>query len=395
MANILVTDGSQRAALAIVRSLGRAGHNVAVCAENASLAGASRWCRREHTTPDPLTAPDAFVERVRAIVATIEADLVIPVTEAALLALLPIRDRLAPATVPFVDVGSFSALSDKKSLLAVASRMGIQTPPQRLLEGPDDLRDLDALASEFPIVVKPYRSVVGERDARFKTGVSHVGNESELRTLLERMPPAAYPLLLQRRIIGPGIGVFLLIWDERVVARFGHRRIREKPPSGGVSVLRESCALPEVTYRASVRLLQHFHWQGVAMVEYKRDARTGVDYLMEVNGRFWGSLQLAIDAGVDFPRLLVDLARGRRPDPVLNYPPGVVSRWEWGDVDHLLARLRHSPAALSLPPGAPGRLRTLARFVADFGRSHGEVMRLSDPLPGWRETVAWFRDASQ
>ena len=38
------------------------------------------------------------------------------------------------------------------------------------------------------------------------------------------------------------------------------------------------------------------------MVEFKHDERDGVPKLMEINGRFWGSLQLAIDAGVDFPR---------------------------------------------------------------------------------------------
>ncbi len=46
------------------------------------------------------------------------------------------------------------------------------------------------------------------------------------------------------------------------------------------------------------------------MVEFKADARTGTPYLMEINGRFWGSLQLAIDAGVDFPAILVAAALG-------------------------------------------------------------------------------------
>ena len=40
------------------------------------------------------------------------------------------------------------------------------------------------------------------------------------------------------------------------------------------------------------------------MVEFKLDARDGVAKLMEINGRFWGSLQLAVDAGVDFPAIL-------------------------------------------------------------------------------------------
>ena len=44
---------------------------------------------------------------------------------------------------------------------------------------------------------------------------------------------------------------------------------------------------------------------GVAMVEYRYDPASRRYVFMEINGRFWGSLQLAIDAGVDFPALLV------------------------------------------------------------------------------------------
>ena len=73
---------------------------------------------------------------------------------------------------------------------------------------------------------------------------------------------------------------------------------------------------------------------------------------MEVNGRFWGSLELAVDAGVDFPFLAFQLARGIRPDAPPEYQPGVKNRWILGDLDHLLLRLFRSADALNLPDGA-------------------------------------------
>src|ERR1044071_2712170 len=76
------------------------------------------------------------------------------------------------------------------------------------------------------------------------------------------------------------------------------------------------------------------------MLEYKRDSKTGRACLIEVNGRFWGSLQLGIDAGVDFPRLLVDQELGRDVRGPAEYRVGIRSRWEWGDVDQLISRLR-------------------------------------------------------
>jgi predicted ATP-grasp superfamily ATP-dependent carboligase len=83
----------------------------------------------------------------------------------------------------------------------------------------------------------------------------------------------------------------------RLRAAFAHRRLREKPPSGGVSVLSESIALDPQVLEQAERILEALKWHGVAMVEFKRDARDGVAKL-GINGRFWGSLQLSVDAGV-------------------------------------------------------------------------------------------------
>jgi predicted ATP-grasp superfamily ATP-dependent carboligase len=199
-------------------------------------------------------------------------------------------------------------------------------------------------------------------------------------------------LLLQQRIVGPGVGIFLLRWGGEPVATFAHRRIREKPPSGGVSVYRESIAADPKLVASSLALLSRFAWEGVAMVEYKLDAATGVPYLMEINGRFWGSLQLAVDAGVNFPGLLVSLALGEHPTPVTAYHVGVRSRWWLGDLDQLLARLRHSTRELALPPGSPGRARALTDFLTLWRPGdRNEIFRWSDPMPAVRETVEWMQ----
>jgi hypothetical protein len=138
-------------------------------------------------------------------------------------------------------------------------------------------------------------------------------------------------------------------------------------------------------------LLSHLGWRGVAMVEFKRDDRDGSLRLMEINGRFWGSLQLAIDAGVDFPAMLVDTAGATRPAPVTSYRIGVRSRWFWGDVDSLLTVLLRSRASLNLPPDHPGRWQTLWRFLKPGGREQrDEILRLNDPRPWFLETRRWF-----
>src|SRR5262249_6286836 len=136
------------------------------------------------------------------------------------------------------------------------------------------------------------------------------------------------------------------------------------------------------------RLLASLRWTGVAMVEFRRSP-TGRAALMELNPRFWGSLQLAIDAGVDFPSLLVDLHRGVEI-PRVEPRRGVRSRWLLGDLDHLLISLRrrsvrHATGQRVLP--------LLGGFLRSFvDGSRGEVLRWNDPRPFAKELRAWIRE---
>jgi len=119
----------------------------------------------------------------------------------------------------------------------------------------------------------------------------------------------------------------------------------------------------------------------VAMIECKRDEASGRPVLMEINGRLWGSLQLAIDAGVDFPSLLVSCAMGRPVPRIPPYKVGVRSRWFWGDVDNLYLQLRNGG-------GVRGKLTALRNFVGTgFRRTREEIWRWRDPAPFLLESL--------
>jgi predicted ATP-grasp superfamily ATP-dependent carboligase len=402
---ILVTDGEQRAALAVVRSLGAEGHivHVAACARH-TIAGASRYTRRTWRVPDALEQPTQFADAVRTIVQQAEIEIVIPISEASLLAILPIRDRLA-ARLPFPDIDTFRAICHKGLVLDTAQSVGIAIPAQHTVTSVSALDTVPYDTLPYPLVVKPARSVAdgpstsaprdhpsGDAETRTKFIVRHAADREALRSILETMEPQAFPLLLQQRVIGPGVGIFVLLWNDTILAAFSHQRIREKPPSGGVSVYRVSRSMDHTLLDRSIALLRAFGWCGVAMVEYKVDERTGVPFLMEINGRFWGSLQLAIDAGVDFPTLLVRAATGEQPTPVVAYDTACGSRWWWGDVDHLIARLRHSNQALALPPDAPTRWAAVRSVLTRRAGDRPETFRLHDPSPFFVESIAWITD---
>lgn len=384
---MLVTDGEQRAALAVVRSLGRTGYAPIVCSRSArSLAGVSRYAAGSVIVPDPLRRPGEFLDAAAAAVSRHGIGVVIPVTEPSSLALLGAADQMVGAVIAGPTLESFRSISDKEFMLTVAREVGLATPAQLRIERPADCHDapLDTLA--YPVVLKPTRSV---RSGAIHS-VAYAADRDALHSRLAALPESAFPLLVQQRIVGPGTGVFLLRWDGRILATFAHRRIRETPPSGGASVYSESVVAEPSLVAGATALLERFAWRGVAMLELKRDVSTGLAYVMEVNGRLWGSLQLAIDAGVDFPALLVAAALGRPVPPPPPYRVGVRLRWWWGDVNHVLTRLRHSDARLALPPNAPSRARMLRDFIRWRRGDRNETLRIDDPRPFLVDTSQWL-----
>lgn len=385
---VLVTAAEQRSALAIVRSLGRAGYRVFTCGDRVpALAAASRFSSGFSRVPSPITQAPAYVEAVRKLALRWCADFIIPVTDASNLALLPTRDTFGRTRVLGPPADAFHVVSNKDRLMQAARDVGLVTPGGMRLARPYDRFHLRPEQIPVPTVIKPARSLRGGR----RHEVLHARTFEKLRTLLDALPAEAYPVLLQPRVVGPGIGVFVLRWRDQTLAAFSHRRLREDPPSGGASTLCESVPIDPALLERTEALLARVRWEGVAMAEFKVHSATGVPHLMEINGRFWGSLQLAIDAGVDFPALLLAAALGRPVQPVRDYQVGVRLRSLWRDVDVLLARLRHSRQALDLLPEAPGRVDALRSLVVPDPRARLETWRRQDLFPFLRDTGTWLK----
>src|SRR4029077_9073436 len=97
--------------------------------------------------------------------------------------------------------------------------------------------------------------------------------------------------------------------------------------TGGVAVIAVSEDPDPELLRSSVALLNALEWEGAAMVEFRVERETGVSTLMEVNGRFWGSVSLPIMAGVDFPFYYWQVLHGEPPRVPDRYTVGM--RWRW------------------------------------------------------------------
>ncbi len=387
MAVVLVTDPEQRASLAAVRSIARAGHRVLTIGSSVGLAGVSRAVSRHVAIPKPVAGEsEPFTQAVSHAVWEHGVQVVIPVTDFASRVLLGRDDRIgAPVAGP--SAAAYARASDKASLLRIAERLGVRVPRQQVLSARGEAL---ALHAELAVVVKPARSEVSINGRSLKMGVAFAVGEEETQRAVAAYPDAAYPLLVQERTVGDGVGVFLLRSAGVTLLSFAHRRLREKPPAGGVSTYREAIAVPEKLGAQCERLLEELNYSGAAMLEFKEDQQTGEYVLMEINARLWGSLQLAVDAGVDFPSALVAMCLGE-PFPRSTPLVGVRTAWEFGEIDHALALARRSRETLHLPAGMEAGLGAALRALVSRRLSdRAEVFRWSDPRPFFREARLWL-----
>jgi predicted ATP-grasp superfamily ATP-dependent carboligase len=382
---ILVPDANQRSALAVTRSLG--GGLASVITSDTtpeSLAGYSRYSNAYLQSPSPAEQPREFLGWLGRTIREHRIDWVFPVTEITSQLILLESGVLGSARIPFAPLDQVMALADKWRLVQLASKASVQHPrtvfcPTAAALSPATIADLS-----YPLVLKPSQSRRWLGDRWLSTSVHIAQSATDLTDLLrDHIYLRDYPFLLQEFIPGSGAGIFALYDRGKPVTFFAHQRLREKPPQGGVSVLSRSAALDKRLLNAAKSLLDAAEWHGVAMIEF-RVTPDGEPYLMEVNTRFWGSLQLAIDSGVDFPALLLKTSLEQPVEPVREYRVGQRLRWLLGDVDNLYLTLRdpklHWQQKLR---------RLLAFFTPNFGTRH-EVNRWGDLGPAWFELKTYI-----
>lgn len=314
---VLVTDAHTIGSLAAIRSLGRAGYQVIAISSKADALGFySRYCRQFHVHPE-YGACMQFLDWLHALLEKHNVQLVIP-SEGFLLAIRQEFSRLShllpvPANADLV----YSALSKYDLFASFATdQLREHLPPFLLVDfnnTPPALEQLRALGEPLFIKMDSTHALGEAGGGVIKCASAEVAAE-QLRQLHGRYSK----VLVQGYVSGKGVGAFLASWRGRHLGEFMHRRIHEVPHWGGMSSFREAWSNLEVLADARARM-EHLQWQGVGMFEYRWDPQTGRFYLMEFNSRFWGSLHLALFAGVDFPCLLADAWFDMPQAPVTDY----------------------------------------------------------------------------
>jgi predicted ATP-grasp superfamily ATP-dependent carboligase len=334
---ILVTDGDFKNTLGIVRSLGRQGHQVSVLVARGrrKLADCSRFCSAVELVPH-LTVEN-FAGVVLRVLERTQYDLLMPVGYNSTLAAARSKGKITSLTrLEVAEAAKIELAADKKRVHELALKLGLNAPASFY---PSSMEEAAELAGElnYPVVLKVASESTPHKGIRIaKSQEEFMPSLESLRAAWPSVPPM-FPMV-QTFVPGYGCGFFALYQNGVCKRVFMHRRIREYPPSGGVSCCAESFYDPALK-EAGIKLLDAMNWHGVAMVEFRYDPVQEKYALLEVNAKFWGSLDLALAAGADFPRYLCQMASGEALSYEEDYRYPLRYHWPLsGEIQHFFKR---------------------------------------------------------
>ncbi len=389
---ILVLDGNQNQAVAAVRSLARAGHTVfAGEATSWSKASWSRACSGAFQYPSPHKSMETFVGAIAEFVREKPDTLLLPMTELTTLPLSSRRDFLISAGARLIlpDHNDLLRAFNKDETTRLAASLGVAVPKTILVQNSEEATRA-AQKLHFPVVLKPQASEELSLDGNLRTAgrPRYAKDAAECAAAFNDIRGRSSAVLIQEFVEGEGTGYFALMHHGKLRAEFAHRRIRDVYPTGSGSAVRVSTAVDPEIRRCSLAILAALHWHGVAMVEYRK--KPGFPpVFMEVNGRFWHSLPLACYAGVDFPRLLVEMAEHGDVEPNREYRSGVRCRWLLGDARHLAEVWKGPP--VGYPGVYPSRLSTLLQVLTPVPGTYHDLFQWRDPLPELADWIHFFK----
>lgn len=373
--------------LSIIQDLGR--HNyitIGVGHSETAIAGYSKHCshhiKREQNEAD-------LICQIKALAVEFNASYLLAISENDLLLLNRNRSDLETlVTLLIPEAESLNKVLDKKICQEHAEFVGIRTPKSWHFSSIEDVRE-KSHKLPYPVVLKwsDANSVAPLLRSKgidvIKTAYAKTASE-----LIELLTPYLainqFPMA-QEYCPGHGLGQFFLVKNGEVIIEFQHERIHEWPPEGGTSSLCKTVALTahKEIQNKSRALLKYLNWNGVAMVEYRYDLKNDIYYFMEINGRFWGSLPLALSAGIPFASSLISVCGKEGDVPDFNREYDDLTACYWIPETKRLFRLLFQKNMIEDPFYKPDPWRSLLIYLTLPFRlsTRYYIFQPSDPKP--------------
>jgi cation diffusion facilitator CzcD-associated flavoprotein CzcO/predicted ATP-grasp superfamily ATP-dependent carboligase len=339
MDRILVTDAETRAGVAVARGLHEVGFQVTAAAGSSARPVASHWSRSVHErllVPHPLEDEAGFLDAVERAVLRGGYSVLVPGSDASLLAISGGRDRLEPHVrigLPPHELVERSL--DKLALISAASHHQLTSPLTISCHGAADA----VAAAErlgFPVVLKPVRSIF-EVDGVWRRARGMLVPDE--RALEGAVADYGDPCLVQRRERGVILSFAGVFANGCLLGEALSRYHRTWRPDSGSASFSQTIETPLWLRERAAALLKEIGWVGLFELELI-EREKGLCAAIDLNPRPYGSLALAIGAGANLPAIWCEQVLAREPERA-RARPGVFYRWEEADLRYALWQLRH------------------------------------------------------
>lgn len=315
----IVTDGLWRKSVSAIRSVGKKGIKVYVTGDTYLSTGMwSRYCYKKQKV---VSFENQEKSLTNVIKNTNKKAVLFPMEESTILWCAQNKSKIEKDCYFLIpSLASLNIALNKSATIKQAIKENIPCPKTYFPKDANELKNMIKNLDWNDYVVKPYRG-------SGSSGLLY-GTESKNIDLIEHWKKYG-ELVLQERVPSDGepVGVSIIMnHQHEVIAHFAHKRIEQYPNSGGPSTQRIGIENKKLVEK-SIKLLKSLNWVGIAMVEWKFNSNTNEFVLMEINPRFWGSLELAVRSGVDFPFIYYQLSKKRFVQPITSYKTDYNCRW--------------------------------------------------------------------
>jgi predicted ATP-grasp superfamily ATP-dependent carboligase len=369
--NILVTDSTYKHSLGIIRQLGKDGYKPYILSfQKSSLCSYSRYTNKEL-----LISTSYSKEELVELCQNYDINLIILVGTDSFKKIVPWKQFLEENNIKIISVEKdiLDIAFSKKETYALAEEVGVPIPKTFY---PKSFAEIETLKKQitFPCVIKGLYEVGGNI-------VDYAYNEKELSVkyiaVCEKYNLKEDELpMIQEYITDDGCAFFAVYNHGKCGYTFQHKRVREYPVSGGASVCAESYKNDKVL-KYGKKILDYLQWHGVAMVEFKLNSK-GEPILMEINPKFWGSTDLVLEAGVNFPKALIDIYLEKEIPYSDNYK--IPLKYHWlldGEIKHAIKNPKAIPSIIldTLNPKVKGNI-----WLSDFKPTLAKIAEIFNSI---------------
>lgn len=377
---MLIADGDSPISLTILRSLGQRNVQTTLMASFGLYASRfSRYYRNQVLVPST-SLRNEYARAVEKLVRKGKFDVLFPILEWSLIPISENRDRIGSyVKLPIASHESILKCFDKLSTMKLAIQLGVPTPKTYSVRGSAELKKISQEMT-YPCVVKPRWSIIWQSDRAFDRRGGFVNSPAELASTYKSIHKYfPYPLI-QEYIPGTNYSVAAMYNQGKPRAYCCIKVQRAWPTTGGNSCFRESVPLNPKMKTYSETLLKALDWHGIAEVEYRLDSRDKTPKLMEINPRFWGSLCVAVKAGLDFPYMLYQMAMDGDTKSTFSYKAGVKGRYFEQDCLYIASTFRDALTSSSI--WSQNSLTLLASWLKFYEPGlFYDLLDVNDPLP--------------